>query len=132
MCTTRFGCLALSALLAVAAVPASAQEKSKFDQAIEGKKKPGLGETMWTVYHSDQQLLVELPKAALGKEYMIITSIARGISSGDVIGGMSWGFGDDIIWTFKQSEEKLFVVQRNVRVPSEGRESGVEGGRTRL
>lgn len=111
----RLGSLALCGLLAFAAASAPAQEKSKFDQAIDGKKKPGFGETMWTVYHTDQQLLVEVPKAAIGKEYMVITSIARGISSGDVIGGMSWGFGDDIIWTFKQSGEKLFVVQRNVR-----------------
>lgn len=116
MRTLSLGCLALAAVLSSFTNPARAQEKSKFDQLIEGKKTPGIsGERLWTVYHNDQQLLVEIPKAALGKEYMIITSIARGISSGEVIGGMSWGFGDDIIWTFKQSGEKLFVVHRNVR-----------------
>jgi hypothetical protein len=93
-----------------------APAKSKFDQLIDGKKKvDGHGEGLWTMYHSDQQLLVELPKAALGKEYIVLTSIARGISSGMVIGGMTWGFGDDVIWTFKQSGEKLFVIHRNVR-----------------
>jgi hypothetical protein len=106
----------LSLCLAGLANPLAAQDASKFDQAIEGKKKLDAdGKAMWTLYYSDQQLLVELPKSALGKEYIILTSIARGISSGMVIGGMSWGFGDDIIWTFKQSGEKVFVVQRNVR-----------------
>jgi len=100
-------------------LPAAAQEaaKSKFDQAIEGKKKivgPD-GKAMWTLYHNDQSLLVELPKAALDKEFIVITSIARGISSGSVIGGMSWGFGDDAIWKFRQSGEKVFVTHRNVR-----------------
>ena len=48
-------------------------------------------------------------------EYIIITSIARGISHGDVIGGMSWNFGDDAIWTFRKEGDRLFVVRRNLR-----------------
>ena len=31
--------------------------------------------------------------------------IAKGISSGQVLGGMSWGFGDDAVWTFKKVGE---------------------------
>lgn len=97
-------------------LPAQEAPKSKFDQAIEGKKKlDAEGKALWTLYHSDHQLLVELPKSALGKEFIVLTSIARGISSGMVIGGMSWGSGDDIIWTFRQSGDKVFVIHRNVR-----------------
>ncbi|MFV0446839.1 MAG: DUF5117 domain-containing protein, partial [Planctomycetaceae bacterium] len=112
--------LAVLGCMAFQAGPVAAQQaaatKSKYDTLISGKKKEdGFGKGMWKLHYSEQQLLVELPKSALGKEYMVLTSIARGISSGMVIGGMTWGFGDDIIWTFKQSGEKLFVIQRNVR-----------------
>ncbi len=90
--------------------------KSKYEQVISGKKKPSSErKTLWTLYHTENQLLVEIPKASLGKDYIVITSIAKGISSGDVIGGMSWGFGDDVIWTFRESGNKVFVIQRNVR-----------------
>lgn len=108
-------------LLAIAP-PAFAQEtatadkatapKSKFDQLIDKKKKV---EGMWTIYHNDQQLLVDFSNDALKKEYIILPSIARGISQGLVLGGMSWGFGDDVIWSFKKTDEKLFIMQRNVR-----------------
>jgi len=102
------------AVLFICAPSAWAQEqaKSKFDQLIEKKKKI---EGMWTIYHSDQQLLVDLSADALKKEYFILPSIARGISQGMVLGGMSWGFGDDAIWSFKKTDDKLYVMQRNVR-----------------
>ena len=114
-------CVSLAALLLLAGLPhfAAAQDeakadkpKSKFEQAIDKKKKI---EGMWTIYHDDQQLLVEFPNDALRKEYIVIPSIARGISQGMVLGGMSWGFGDDVIWAFRKTDEKLFVIQRNVR-----------------
>lgn len=88
------------------------QTKSKFDQLIEKKQKLS---GMWTLYHSDQQILVELSPTALRQEYIMIPSISRGISRGSVLGGMSWGDGDDVIWAFKATEDKVFVIQRNVR-----------------
>lgn len=99
-------------LVVVPAVQAQEAAKSKFEQLIEKKKKV---EGMWTIYHNDQQMLVELSNDALRKEYIILPSIARGISQGLVLGGMSWGFGDDVIWSFKKTDEKLFILQRNVR-----------------
>ncbi|WP_437203614.1 zinc-dependent metalloprotease [Planctomicrobium sp. SH664] len=97
-----------------AQAPAASTEaaKSKFDQLTDKKKKV---EGMWTLYHTDQQLLVELSPSALAKDYIVIPSISKGISRGLVLGGMSWGFGEDVIWGFKKTEEKLFVLQRNVR-----------------
>jgi hypothetical protein len=115
----RFFALAFAANLLVLSLPVHAQDgakpqqpASKFDQLIDKKKKV---QGMWTIYHSDQQMLVELSESSLKKEYIIIPSIARGISRGMVLGGMSWGFGDDAIWAFKKSEEKIYVIQRNVR-----------------
>lgn len=114
----RRACLALAIVLCGMFVPAFAQEKaetpakSRFDTLIEKKKK---FEGMWTVYLSDQQLLVDLSTAAQRKEYIIIPSISRGISQGMVLGGMSISFGDDVIWAFRVTEDKLFIIQRNVR-----------------
>jgi hypothetical protein len=86
--------------------------KSKYDQLIENKTKLA---GMWTLYHNDQQVLAEFSAEALKKEYIIIPSIARGISQGLVLGGMSLNFGDDVIWAFRKTEDKLFILQRNVR-----------------
>jgi hypothetical protein len=98
-----------------AAAPAqdpAAAAKSKYDQLIDKKKK---FEGMWTLFQNDQQLLAEFSNDALKKDYIVIPSISRGISRGMVLGGMSWGFGDDVIWGFKKTEDKLFILQRNVR-----------------
>lgn len=99
--------------VAVRAVDAQEQkEAGKFEQLTTGKTKSS---GMWNIYHKDQQLLVEMKDGMLGREYIVLPSIAKGVSFGDVIGGMSWGFGDDVIWTFRKSEDKLFVIRRNVR-----------------
>jgi len=45
----------------------------------------------------------------------VLTSIAKGISRGMVLGGMTWGFGDDVLWSFSKAGEKLHVMRRNVR-----------------
>ncbi|MGE5195134.1 MAG: zinc-dependent metalloprotease, partial [Deltaproteobacteria bacterium] len=66
-------------------------------------------------YHKDQQLLVDIPASHLNQNFIILTSIARGISAGPVLGGMTWGFGDDVIWSFAKVGEKLHVLRRNVR-----------------
>ncbi|MGD9853933.1 MAG: zinc-dependent metalloprotease [Planctomycetaceae bacterium] len=86
--------------------------KSKLDQLIEGMTKH---EGMWTSYSKDQKLLVDLKNSDLDKEYIVLASIAQGISRGWVLGGMSWGFGDEVIWTFKKVGEKVHVIRRNVR-----------------
>jgi hypothetical protein len=89
-----------------------AKPKSKFEQLTEGMTRH---EGMWTCYSKDQKLFVDLKSADLSKDYIILTSIAQGISQGMVLGGMSWGFGDEVIWTFKKVGEKIHVIRRNVR-----------------
>jgi len=85
---------------------------SKLDTLTKGMTKV---EGLWTVYHNDQKLLVNLKSSQLNKNYIILTSIARGVSSGMVLGGMSWGFGDDILWSFRKVGEKIHVLRKNVR-----------------
>jgi hypothetical protein len=88
----------------------SAEEK--LETLVKDMKKT---EGLFTLYQKDQKLLVHIKSADLSKNYIVITSIAKGISSGQVLGGMSWGFGDDAVWTFKKVGEKLHVLRRNVR-----------------
>ncbi|MBI3863208.1 MAG: zinc-dependent metalloprotease [Planctomycetia bacterium] len=97
---------------APAAAPAGPPPKSPFETMTTGMKKV---DGMWTMYHKDQQLLVDLSPGHLNQNFIVLTSIARGISSGQVLGGMSWGFGDDVIWSFAKSGEKVHVLRRNVR-----------------
>ncbi len=91
---------------------ALAQEADKYAEQTNGKTKI---EGLWTLWHKDGTVLAELRPNQLDQEFIIITSIARGISHGDVIGGMSWNFDDDAIWTFRKEGDKLFVIRRNVR-----------------
>ena len=48
-------------------------------------------------------------------EYIVLISIGRGIGQGPILGGMSWGFGDDWVWQFRKVGENVHVVRRNVR-----------------
>ena len=122
-------CSVVAVFLIGNACVAQTPSPSKYEQAIAGKKKPSSErKSLWTLFHDEQRLLAEIPKAKLGKDYIVITSIARGISSGDVIGGMSWGFGDDAIWTFQASPGNK-VVRRSTGMfgtSAKKRKPGVE------
>jgi len=103
-------CLAIllsTATFAAADEPAS---PSKFDAAIAGAKKT---EGLWNIYYKDQQILVDLKNGQLNQDFIVLTSIARGVSSGMVIGGMTWG--DDVLWSFRKVGDKMHVLRRNVR-----------------
>ena len=61
------------------------------------------------------KLYVELTSSNLNKDYIVLISIARGIGQGPLLGGMTWGFGDDWLWQFRKVEDKIQIVRRNVR-----------------
>lgn len=108
----RFGLFVAFAAWLAAPLLIGAQEKSKFDTYVEKlEKSTGL----WDSWSNDERMLVEIKSSHIGKDFIIVTSISQGVGIGDVIGGMSWGFGDDAIWTFRKVGEKIHVVQRNVR-----------------
>ncbi|MBA4029505.1 MAG: hypothetical protein C0478_01100 [Planctomyces sp.] len=93
----------------------SAQEAApdKFQLATKGAKKV---EGLWTVYSKDQQILVEFKPAQLQQEYLMLSSLARGVSgvgNGFLSSGMTWG--DDVIWTFRKVGEKVHLLKKNVR-----------------
>jgi predicted Zn-dependent protease with MMP-like domain len=96
--------------------PAEVKADSNKPQSLEaitsGTEK---AEGLWTMYHKDQRLLVDLPSRHLDKNFIILTSIARGIGSGGAIGGMSLGAGDGVVWSFHKNGDKIHVLRRNVR-----------------
>jgi len=82
--------------------------------AILKDAKPVTG--LMTLYQKGGGLLAELgPGGEYNSEYIILISIAKGISQGQLLGGMSWGFGDDWIWTFRKIDDKVHIVRKNVR-----------------
>ncbi|MFN9375177.1 MAG: zinc-dependent metalloprotease [Planctomycetaceae bacterium] len=92
--------------------PASPPQRSPFEAATSGAKKV---DGLIPIYYKDQQILAEVPAGLLNQNLIVITSIAKGISAGQVLGGMSWGFGDDAVWAFNKSGEKMQIVRRNPR-----------------
>jgi len=61
------------------------------------------------------RLLAELGSRQLNKDFIVLISIAKGIGRGTILGGMSWGFGDDWIWQFRKVDDRVHLVRRNVR-----------------
>jgi hypothetical protein len=67
------------------------------------------------LFHKDIRLIAEISPQNLNRDFIILISIARGISQGQLLAGMSWGFGDDWIWQFRKADDRILVVRRNVR-----------------
>ncbi len=70
---------------------------------------------MITLYRRGNSLFAELNSQDYNSEYIVLISISRGIAQGQLLGGMSWGFGDDWIWQFRKVDENVHVIRRNVR-----------------
>ncbi|TWT67738.1 hypothetical protein Pla123a_42940 [Posidoniimonas polymericola] len=67
------------------------------------------------LHQGDDKLLAELKPADLDKDYIVLITIAKGIGQRPILGGYSWGFGDDWVWQFRKVGERIHVVRRNVR-----------------
>ncbi len=67
------------------------------------------------LYRKEDKLYAEIPSRLLDKEFFVIISIARGIGDRFLLGGVSWGDGDDWIWSFHKADDKLQVIRKNVR-----------------
>ncbi|MDX1969242.1 MAG: zinc-dependent metalloprotease [Planctomycetaceae bacterium] len=105
-----FATAATSTAQEAAPAAAATPPASKFDQAVKEMKKV---EGMWPMYYKEQRLYVDLKNNQFNKDFLILTSIAKGVSSGMVIGGMTWG--DDVLWNFRKVGDKVHVLRKNVR-----------------
>ncbi len=67
------------------------------------------------LHRKGNRLLGELGGRHMNKDFIVLISIAKGIGRGSILGGMSWGFGDDWIWQFRKVDDRILLVRRNVR-----------------
>ena len=67
------------------------------------------------LYQKDNHVYAELSASQYGDEFIVLISIARGIGQQPLYGGMTWGFGDDWVWSFRKVDKRIHVVRKNVR-----------------
>ena len=91
---------------------APSNSQNSFEKIVKDAKRI---EGLLPLYMKEDKLVVEVPQKILGKEIFVTISIAQGIGSRSLLGGMSWGDGDDWVWTFRKRSDKLLVVRKNVR-----------------
>lgn len=72
-------------------------------------------EGLITLHKKETQVYAEIPSSIQNKDLIMVISIARGIGQQPLLGGMSWGFGDDWIWQFRKVDDTIRIVRRNVR-----------------
>ncbi len=77
--------------------------------------KPTDEDSLIKLWQKGEHLYAELGSGQLNKDFIVLISIARGIGEGPILGGMTWGFGDDWLWQFRKVDDKIHVVRRNVR-----------------
>ena len=107
----------------------AAGEANPAEAAKEGAKPPkpeyppfgevlGDAETidgLFKLYRKGEGLFGEVTPAHLNQDFIVAISIARGMGERPLLGGMTWGFGDDAIWQFRKVDKKIQVVRRHVR-----------------
>lgn len=84
-----------------------------FDEFFKEAKHFDQG--MIKLHQKDNKLYGELSSSQLDRDFIVVISIARGIGEGDLLGGMSWGFGNDWLWQFRREGDDIHIVRRNVR-----------------
>jgi hypothetical protein len=92
---------------------AGAEKKAPTHATVLKDFKPVAG--LIPLYHKDSRLYGELTAATMNTDFIVLISIARGISQRPIFGGYSWSIGDDWIWQFRKVDDRIHVVRRNVR-----------------
>jgi hypothetical protein len=67
------------------------------------------------LHHKDNGIFAELNPGDYNSEFIVLIAISRGIGQGDLLGGMTWGFGDDWVWQFRKIGSNVHVIRKNVR-----------------
>ncbi|HND51446.1 MAG TPA: zinc-dependent metalloprotease [Pirellulaceae bacterium] len=70
---------------------------------------------LMSVWQKGSNLLIEMGPAEYNNEFIVLISISRGIGRMPLLGGYSWGFGDDWVWTFRKIDDKVHLIRKNVR-----------------
>ena len=93
--------------------------KPKYPPFAELMKDATKLEGLINLYKKDDQLFAEIGPRQLDRDYITLMTIARGIGQAPLLGGFSWGFGDDAVWQFRKAGESIQLVRRNVRFTAE-------------
>jgi hypothetical protein len=97
----------------------SDKPKPKYPPFAEMFKDAEKKEGLITFLKKDDQLFAEIGPRQLDRDYIVLMTIARGIGQTPILGGFSWGFGDDAVWQFRKAGENIQLVRRNVRFTAE-------------
>jgi hypothetical protein len=89
--------------------------KPKYPPYAELLKDTQKMEGLITLHRKDETLFAEIGPRQLDRDYIVLITIARGIGQTPIVGGFSWGFGDDAVWQFRKAGENIQLVRRNVR-----------------
>ena len=91
------------------------EPKSKFPKYGDVLKDTTELAGLLTLHKGDEKLFVELKRSDFDKDFFVLITIAKGIGQRPLLGGYSWGFGDDWVWQFRRVGDRVHVVRRNVR-----------------
>ncbi|MBI2480744.1 MAG: zinc-dependent metalloprotease [Planctomycetia bacterium] len=108
-----FGIGLIIATVGIADEPATSSEDAPAYVALLKDAKTHTG--MLTLYEKESKLYAEMSGSDYGSEYIVLISIAKGVGMSPLLGGYSWGFGDDWIWAFRKVDEQVHVIRKNVR-----------------
>ncbi len=89
--------------------------KPKYPPYAEFLKDTHKLEGLITLHRKDDTIYAEVGQGQLSRDYIVLITIARGIGQAPLLGGFSWGFGDDAVWQFRKAGENIQLVRRNVR-----------------
>lgn len=87
------------------------------DKIPHGKLLEGAEEIPGVIrlFRKENQLWAELESSTYSQEFIVLLAIARGIGQDPILGGMTWGNGDDWIWSFRKVGDKVLVVRKSTR-----------------
>ncbi|HEX4413096.1 MAG TPA: DUF5117 domain-containing protein, partial [Lacipirellulaceae bacterium] len=89
--------------------------KPKYPPYAEFLKDTQKLEGLITLHRKDETLYAEIGPHQMDRDLIVLITIARGIGQAPLLGGFSWGFGDDAVWQFRKAGENIQLVRRNVR-----------------
>jgi hypothetical protein len=93
----------------------SSSSKSKYPAYSDVLKDAKTIDGLLKLHQKDSRLYAEIDSSHMNRDFIVLTAIARGIGEGQLLGGMTWGFGDDSLWQFRKVEDNIQIVRRNVR-----------------
>ncbi len=70
---------------------------------------------MMTLFQKGSKLYAEMNSSDYNADHIVLISIAKGVGMNPLLGGYSWGFGDDWVWKFRKIDDRVHVIRKNVR-----------------